>query len=129
MLENRIHAVLHRRRILAPTADMFTKASRAFLDQLKLDEAGRTIVDRYLLTMEQIDRTINESMGSLRDLVRLPRWAKHTALLRTMPGIGLITALTILAELGSLERFRSGAAVSNYAGLVSVLALDTETLM
>ncbi|GAG47525.1 unnamed protein product, partial [marine sediment metagenome] len=33
-------------------------------------------------------------------------------------GIGLITSLTILAELGDLTRFRSRAAVANYAGLV-----------
>ena len=43
------------------------------------------------------------------------------ALLQTMPGIGMITALTILAELGSLKRFKSRAAVANYAGLVPVI--------
>ena len=48
------------------------------------------------------------------------RWAKPAALLMTMPGVGLITALTILAELGELTRFRSRAAVANYAGLVPI---------
>jgi transposase len=38
-----------------------------------------------------------------------------------MPGIGLITALTLLAELGDLKRFKSRAAVANYAGLVPVI--------
>jgi transposase len=38
-----------------------------------------------------------------------------------MPGIGLITALTILAEVGDLKRFRSRAAVVNYAGLVPIV--------
>jgi transposase len=37
-----------------------------------------------------------------------------------MPGIGLITAMTILAELGDLDRFHSRAAVANYVGLVPV---------
>lgn len=120
MLKNRVHAVLHRRGILAPTADMFTKAGRLFLAQLELDEAGRMILERYLCAMDQIDRAVDESTVSLRDLRRRPRWAKPAALLQTMPGIGLITALTILAELGSLERFRSRAAVANYAGLVPI---------
>lgn len=31
MLKNRVHAVLHRRGILTPTADLFTKTGRAFL--------------------------------------------------------------------------------------------------
>ncbi|MHC4698860.1 MAG: transposase [Planctomycetota bacterium] len=41
--------------------------------------------------------------------MREPRWAKPAALLQTMPGIGLITSMTILAELGELSRFRSRA--------------------
>lgn len=121
MLKNRVHAVLHRRGILAPTTDMFTKAGRVFLAQLDLDDAGRTILDRYLGTVDQIHRAVDESTASLKDLVRQPRWSKPAALLMTMPGIGLITAMTILAELGNLNRFRSRAAVANYAGLVPVV--------
>ncbi len=120
MFKNRVHAVLHRRGILAPTATIFTKKGRAYLAQLALEEAGREILDRYLDMMDEIDRTIAASTASLRELMRRPRWAKPAALLQTMPGIGLITAMTILAELGNLDRFRSRAAVANYAGLVPV---------
>lgn len=120
MLKNRVHAVLHRRGILAPTADLFTKTGRTFLAQLDLDEAGRTILDRYLETMDQIHRAVDESTASLKESMRRPRWSKSAALLMTMPGIGMITAMTILAELGNLKRFRSRAAVANYAGLVPV---------
>ena len=122
MLKNRIHAVLHRRAILTPPRmDLFTMAGRAFLNQVELDETGRTIVTRYLQQLDQFDALIRASAGSLRELARRPRWAKPAALLQTMPGIGLITALTILAELGDLGRFRSRAAVANYAGLVPVV--------
>jgi len=118
MLKNRVHAVLHRRGILSPGRGLFTGAGRDFLDSLQLDEAGRTILGRYLAAMDQIDRAANESTASLKDLLRRPRWAKPAALLMTMPGIGLITALTMLAELGDRKRFHSRAAVANYAGLV-----------
>ncbi len=118
MLKNRVHAVLHRRGILAPTGALFTKSGRDFLTQSDLDEAGRSILDRYLAAMDHIDRSVNESTASLKALMCRPRWAKPAALLQTMPGIGLITALTILAELGDRTRFRSRAAVANYAGLV-----------
>jgi len=121
MLKNRVHAVLHRRGVLAPSADLFSLTGRRFLAQCQLDEAGRAILDRYLQTIDQIEETIANSTASLRELMRGPRWAKAAALLMTMPGIGLITALTILAELGNLKRFRSRAAVANYAGLVPVV--------
>ena len=113
MLKNRVHAVLHRRGILAPTATLFTKTGRTYLAQLNLETTGREVLDRYLALMDEIDRTITTSTTSLRELMRRPRWAKPAALLQTMPGIGLITAMTILAELGDLNRFRSRAAVAN----------------
>ena len=127
MLKNRIHAVLHRRGILTPAKlDLFTRAGRLFLDQADLDEAGRTILTRYLSEMDHIDASIEESTQSLKELARRPRWSKPAALLQTMPGIGLITALTILAELGDLRRFHRRAAVANYAGLVPVIRQSDE---
>ncbi len=65
--------------------------------------------------------TIGESTKALDTLVRSQRWCKPVALLRTMPGVGPITALMVLAELGDVGRFTSRASVSNYAGLVPVV--------
>ena len=128
MLKNRIHAVLHRRGILTPAKlDLFTSAGRRFLDQVDVDEAGRTILVRYLSGMDHMDTIIDESTRSLREQARQPRWQRPAALLQTIPGIGLITALTILAELGDLRRFHRRAAVANYAGLVPVTRQSDET--
>lgn len=121
MVKNRIHAVLHRRGILSPRNGLFTIAGRDFLQEATLDEAGRTILERYLVLLDGLEKRIDESTKDLRILMRRDRWAKPASLLQTMPGIGLITALVILAELGDLSRFRSRAAVANYAGLVPVI--------
>jgi transposase len=127
MLKNRLHALLHRRGLPAPPKlDVFAKAGRAWLKELSLDEAGREILDRQLVTIEQLSEVVEASTASLTRLARGQRWCKPAALLRTMPGVGLITALTILAELGDLGRFRSRAAVSNFAGLVPVMR-DSDT--
>lgn len=126
MLKNRVHAVLHRRGILTPAGDLFGKAGRTFLEQISLDEAGRTILQRLVNTIEQLQATIDESTASLKALARQPRWAKAAALLQSIPGVGLITALTILAELGDWRRFHSRAAVSNYAGLVPRVRCSNE---
>ena len=127
MLKNRVHAVLHRRGIMTPKGDLFAKSGRVFLDQLTLDDAGRTILQRFLSVMDHIDGAVAASAASLKALMRQPRWAKPAALLQTMPGVGLITSLTILAELGDLGRFRSRAAVANYAGLVPMSRRSNET--
>lgn len=39
-------------------------------------------------------------------------------LLMTMPGVGKITALTVVAEVGDFSRFSSGEKLTNFAGLV-----------
>ncbi len=126
MFKNRVHALLHRRVILAPASDLFTAAGREFLRQLSLDQAGRTILTRYLEGVDRIDALVHESTDSLKELARGPRWAKPAALLQTMPGVGLITSMTILAELGNLKRFASRAAVANYAGLTPVTRKSNE---
>lgn len=118
MVKNRVHAILHRRGILTPAGDLFGRAGGLFLDQLDLDEAGRITLDRFRELIDRLEESIKQSTTCLRTVMRAPRWAKPAALLMTMPGMGLITALTILAELGDLLRFRSRAAVANYAGLV-----------
>ncbi len=121
MLKNRVHSVLHRRGLLHPFKDLFVLAGRQWLKELSLDEAGRSILDRYLATIDALQETIDQSTTALTQLTRSQRWCKAVALLRTMPGIGPITSLTILAELGDIARFKSRASVSNYAGLVPVM--------
>lgn len=118
MVKNRVHAILHRRGILTPTTDLFGRQGGTFLAQLDLDQAGRITLDRFRVVIDQLDESIKQSTECLRTVMRTPRWSKPAALLQTMPGIGLITSLMILAELGDLTRFRSRAAVANYAGLV-----------
>ena len=126
MVKNRIHAVLHRRGILRPKGSLFTPAGRAWLTEIDLDEAGRSILDRHWAVLDDLRQTIKQSNGQLRILARQPRWAQPAKLLQTMPGVGLVTALTVLAELGELRRFHSRSAVSNYAGLVPVLRESNE---
>lgn len=128
MCKNRIHAIFHRRCILTPQAEMFGVRGRQFLAELapQLDEAGRGLLGRWLSVVEQIDVHLAASEKELTQLSRRERWRASVDLLRTMPGVGLITAMTILAELGDVHRFRSRAGVSNYAGLVPRLRSSNE---
>jgi transposase len=129
MMKNRCHALLHRRGVLRPAGlDAFTGSGRAWLAQLELDGAGRVILDRLLALVDQFDAALKQSQQDLRELARRQRWSGPVALLATMPGVGLITALTILAELGDVDRFRGRDAVANYAGLVPVVRSSNEKM-
>ena len=126
-LKNRIQATLHRRGILRPERlDLFTQQGRDYLASLTLDDAGRRAVDAALSCLDHLDRELKESTKALRAEGKRPRWAKPAAVLASIPGVGPITALTILAELGEHERFASRAAVANYAGLAPVVRDSNE---
>ncbi|MHC4996514.1 MAG: IS110 family RNA-guided transposase [Planctomycetota bacterium] len=118
MLKNRAHAILHRRGILTPKVDLFGRTGGRFLDDLALDQAGQDTLQRFRALIDRLDEEIKDSTAAIRSLMREPRWANPAAVLQTIPGIALITSMTILAELGKLTRFHSRAAVANYAGLV-----------
>lgn len=121
MLKNRVHAVLHRRGILSPAQGLFTQTGRGFLAQIPLDAAGREILDRLMGLIDTLDHVLADSARSLKALAGAPRWQDEATRLQTIPGIGLVTSLTILAELGDWTRFKSRAAVANYSGLVPVV--------
>jgi transposase len=128
MLKNRVHAVMHRRAIQLPRGGLFTLAGRTWLTQVALDEAGRSILDRYLSQIDALDATIKASTDDLKRLMCRPRWSKPAALLQTMPGVGMLTALTVLAELGDIGRFRRRAAVAHYAGLTPTVRDSANTI-
>lgn len=121
--KNRVHSIFHRRCIMTPEADIFAAKSRLFLEEMqgRLDEPGRVLLRRWMVVVEQLDTHLKASDADLAGLARSERWSQPTRLLRTMPGVGVVTALTILAELGDIHRFHSRAGVANYAGMVPVL--------
>jgi|KBSMisStaDraftv2_1062788.scaffolds.fasta_scaffold207228_1 transposase len=126
--KNRVQAALHRRGILRPARlDVFTKQGREYLASLALDDAGRRGLDGCLACIERLDEQVKEATKGLLVEGKRARWAKPFAVLQSIPGVGPITALTILAELGDAARFRSRAAVANYAGLAPIVRESNES--
>jgi transposase len=50
-------------------------------------------------------------------LLRQERFASVAVLLVSIPGVGLVTSATVLAEIGDFSRFPDGKAIGRYAGL------------
>ncbi len=84
------------------------------LEQEK-DKAVRTLLEQR---RDFIDQQIKSLKASLKDLLK-PEGPlkKSVTLLESIPGIGLTTALALLAELPDLSTFQSAKQLSAYAGL------------
>ncbi len=113
-VKNRIQAILHRLGILHSFSDLFGKGGRAFLEKLDLPEASQAVLDGYLRLLDHVRKEIEQvEQWMQRNLAQdeVVRW------LKTLPGIGVILAHVIRAEIGQIERFPSYRHLTSYAGL------------
>jgi len=113
-VKNRIQAILHRLGILHSFSDLFGKSGRVFLEQLDLPEASQAVLGGYLRLLDHVVEEIQQVEQWMRRNVpqdEVVGW------LKTLPGVGLILAHVIRAEIGQIERFPSHRHLASYAGL------------
>jgi transposase len=113
-VKNRIQAILHRLGILHSFSDLFGKAGRAFLATLALPDASRMVLEGYLRLLDQLHDEIQRVEQWMRR--NLPR-DEAVQWLMTLPGVGLILAHVIRAEIGEIDRFPSYRHLASYDGL------------
>ena len=114
--KNRVHAVLAGYNLVSPVSDLFGAKGRQYLAEAieVLQPGARKVVIDQLEVIDHLDRLIQE----LEDGLKLtPEQTQRVKLLKTMPGVGQLTATVILAEIGDIDRFNSPKALCNWAGL------------
>jgi transposase len=114
-LKNQVHAVLHQQGLRSPVTDLFGKRGRQWLAERKLPQQAREtvevcgrMIDGYTAEIEK--QNLQLSVEASKDA--RARW------LMTIPGIGMYSAMLILAEIGDIARFRDPQGLCSYAGLV-----------
>jgi len=114
-VKNRIHGHLTVENKLCPRTDLYGRAGRAWLAAVELSPVLAIEVQRLLRLHDFLTAEIHELDGQVKTAARGNATAK---LLHTIPGVGLFGALFLLAEIGSIDRFRSSHELAAYAGLV-----------
>jgi transposase len=116
------------RRILADynadRKDLFAaRCGRTYLEQAPLSDADRFVVGQLWAEYESHQGRLLDLAKELKAFAaKAPaREAEARAVLKTAPGVGVVTAEVILSELGDVRRFRNAKAVGAYAGLVPVV--------
>lgn len=115
--KNQIHAALHRNLTgRAPVSDLFGVKGRRWLDEqlphLPLDEqltvaAGLRQLEFINGELAQLDRLLAGDALSDDDALRL----------MTLPGVGAVTAIGLLAAIGDIRRFPTPRHLVRYLGL------------
>jgi transposase len=115
--KNRLQSVLHRLNLKPPEGDLFARKQRQWWRELELSPTERLRVEQDLATLEHIRPQIEEVDAELRRLSTSEQWAEQVPYLVQLPGIGLLTAMTILGAIGDITRFGSAKQLVGYAGL------------
>jgi transposase len=63
------------------------------------------------------EQHIAQAERTIAELVKLPTFAADYALLVSFPGVAMVAAATVLAEVGDFRRFPDAKAIGRYAGL------------
>ena len=128
--KNRISAVLHRHGIIHEHSDLFGAGGRKFLGRLcGSGQAGEVTLPPGALSalrglMELLHHVRGQLAGIAVDLRGRLERDEVSQRLDGIPGIGLILAHTLLAEVGVIERFANQRALANYS-LLAPISNDT----
>lgn len=127
--KNRIKSLLFQFGIDIP--ECFSKAqtrswSNVFMTWLKevepKYESVKQTLDNYIRIGEIQRKELLLLNRQVRNLSRTERYSNNFGLMISIPGIGLITAITFLVQIGDIRRFNSFDDICDYVGLVPMMS-------
>jgi transposase len=113
-LRNQVHAVLARNLVDVPVTDLFGQKGRRWLADVELPAHEREQVEGNLRLHDALESelTLVDSQLAQRALADA-----EVRRLMTIPGVGPVTALSLLAVIGDVKRFPSAGQLVGYLGL------------
>lgn len=110
----RIRGLLRENRIARPLARPWTKAWLAWLNSAPLTPSDRWLLDDHLAEIASLTTRIQAVEKRIREAIKDD---PLVARLLTLPGVGLVTAATLRAEVGRFDRFDTGKQLARFCGV------------
>lgn len=124
-IKNRIKSLLFQfgidipENISAAQSRHWSKVYTNWLQGLKPKEASlELVIENYVRTGELLRKELLLLNKQLRNLSQTDRYINNYNLLISIPGIGIMTAMSFLVQIGDINRFKRLDELCNYIGLV-----------
>jgi transposase len=111
--KNRLHALLHRHHLILPEKP-FSPAQQAWWENLPLSKTEQLLLRSDLDTLEFAQEQVEQVEEYLK---QKSAQDERIPLLIQLPGVAMLTAITILAAIGDITRFPNAKKLVGYAGL------------
>ena len=90
-----------------------------WLEKIKMtEESGKISLDLHITAVKNLRTLLLQTTKQIRELSATEIYKERVVLLKSVPGIGLITAMTILTELENIDRFGNLDKLCGFVGLV-----------
>ncbi len=122
--KNRVKSFLHFHGIEIPASfqNSSYRWSKRFTDWLRsiqfAEPSARLSLDALINSSEPMRNMVLQMTLQINSLSKTPTYAESVELLKSIPGIGLITAMIIILELETIHRFESVDKLSSFIGLI-----------
>jgi transposase len=113
-LRNQVHAVLARNLVELPVTDLFGQQGRRLLGEVALPAQEREQIESNLRLHDALEGELAAVDGQLAQRALADPEVRR---LMTIPGVGPVTALSLLAVIGDVTRFPSAGQLVGYLGL------------
>jgi transposase len=124
-VRNRMRGLLRRQGRVCPYSDLLGKAAGKWLEQ-----AVEVLPERIGMILQGMRSDLAakaEQLQQVTEVIAAEAQANTLAgLLQTVPGIGPLLALTMVAEIGDIRRFETAQKLRGYSGLVPVVRQSGE---
>jgi transposase len=124
-VKSQILVLLKRNRFRKPsqTGQNWTKRHRAWLEECRSPESALPVGARYALSslarqLLALEKEVVRLDRHIETLARTKRYALPVRELKKLKGVGTLTAMTYLTEMGDLSRFRNRRQIGAFLGLV-----------
>jgi transposase len=114
---NRLHAVLHRHNRIPPGNGLFATEQRHWWASLSLPNVEQLRVRQDLALLDHLEPQLDEVEAELFRLSTTEPWVGQVPFLVQLPGIGVVTAMILLAAIGEIQRFPYAKQLVGYSGL------------
>jgi transposase len=111
--KNRLHALLHRKHLIVPDKP-FAPEQQAWWEGLSLSKTEQFLVRSDLGTLEFAQKQVEQIESCLK---LQSAQDERIPFLIQLPGVAMLTAITILAAIGDITRFPDAKKLVGYAGL------------
>lgn len=116
-VRNRLHAVLHRHNLELPPGKPFAAHQHDWWLSLDLCPSEKLRVQQDLSLLHSLEELVGGVEAELGRLSTCDPWVKQVPFLVQLPGLGVLSVMSLLAAIGDITRFPSAKKLVGYAGL------------